>query len=127
MFGHPVAGNRNHPPILAPGVPGPDGRTLILVNTEKPSGTRAAVERWSAAPLVFLTRLPRWVLLAVILALVAVGLVGSGWVGAAGLLVLLVLLSWFAYLSWPGLGMQGRILRIAALVLVAAFAVDHLL
>ncbi|MEW2352806.1 DUF6703 family protein [Spirillospora sp. NPDC029432] len=96
------------------------------MDTEESSGMRAAVERWSAAPLVYLTRLPRWVLLAAVFALLAVGLIGSGWVGAAGLLALLVPLGWFAYLSWPGLGTPERILRIAALALVAVFVVDHL-
>jgi hypothetical protein len=98
------------------------------VNTPQEStGVRAAVERWSATPLVFLSRLPRWTLLVAIFALLVVGMAGSGWLGAAGLLALLVLLGWFAYLNWPVLGVQGRLVRVAALALVAAFALDHMI
>jgi hypothetical protein len=89
------------------------------------SGARAAVERWSATPLVYLSRLPRWALLVAIFGLLVAGMAGSGWVGATGLLVLLVLLGWFAYLNWPALGFQGRLLRIVALAAIAAFALDH--
>lgn len=88
-------------------------------------GPRRAVERWSATPVVFLHRLPRWVLLALVFALLAVGMAGSGWVGAAGLLALLVFLGWFAYLNWPGLNVPGRLLRVGALALLAALALEH--
>jgi hypothetical protein len=88
---------------------------------------RATIERWSAAPVVFLHRLPRWVLLVTVFALLVVGMVGTGWVGAAGLLALLAVLAWFAYLNWPALDGQGRVLRVAAMVLLAAFAAGHVL
>lgn len=88
-------------------------------------GTRATVERWSAAPVVFLHRMPRWLLLGAVFALLAVGMVGEGWVGAAGLLVLAALLGWFGYLNWPRLDLPGRLLRVAALVLLVGFAVGH--
>jgi hypothetical protein len=77
--------------------------------------------------MVFLGRLPTWVLLVVIFGLLVVGMAGSGWVGASGLLVLLVLLGWFAYLNWPALDARGRLLRVAALVVLAAFTVSHLM
>ncbi|MFI0354727.1 DUF6703 family protein [Actinomadura sp. 9N407] len=102
------------------------GRTLGRVNRpDEPSGMRAAVERWSATPLVYLSRLPRWALLVAIFGLLVAGMAGSGWVGATGLLVLLVLLGWFAYLNWPALGVPGRLLRVVALAAIAAFALDH--
>ncbi|MFC5750071.1 DUF6703 family protein [Actinomadura rugatobispora] len=90
------------------------------------SGLRTAIEARSAAPLVLLSRTPRWVLLAVVFGLLVIGMAGSGWVGASGLLVLLVVLAWFAYLNWPSLDLPGRILRLAALVVLAVFAVGHL-
>ena len=76
--------------------------------------------------MVLLSRLPRWVLLAAVFALLAVGMAGTGWVGAGGLLALLVLLGWFAYLNWPALKTPGRLLRLAALVALAVVAVSHL-
>ncbi|WP_307828833.1 DUF6703 family protein [Actinomadura viridis] len=98
------------------------------VNTPREtSGTRAAVERWSAAPLAFLGGLPRWVLLVAVFGLLVIGMVGTGWVGAAGLLALLLVLAWFAYLNWPALETPGRILRVAAMVALAAFAAGHVL
>ncbi|GLZ11023.1 hypothetical protein Acsp04_12580 [Actinomadura sp. NBRC 104425] len=81
----------------------------------------------SATPVAFLHRLPRWVLLVAVFVLLAVGMVGTGWVGAAGLLVLLAVLAWFAYLNWPVLDGSGRALRIAAMVLLAAFAAGHVI
>ncbi|GAA2458607.1 hypothetical protein GCM10010191_93240 [Actinomadura vinacea] len=93
---------------------------------ERRPGLRAAVEASSAAPLVFLSRMPRWALLAVVFGLLVIGMAGSGWVGASGLLVLWVLLAWFAYLNWPELELSGRLLRLAALAVLAAFAVAHL-
>jgi hypothetical protein len=83
---------------------------------------RSTVERRSAAAVVFLHRLPRWTLLATVFALLAVGMAGTGWVGAAGLLTLAVLLGWFAYLSWPALPASGRLLRVLTLVTLVTFA-----
>lgn len=85
------------------------------------------MERHSAVPLVFLSRLPRWVLLVAIFVLLVIGMVGSGPVGAAGLAVLFLLLAWFAYLNWPTLDMGGRALRLVALAILAVFTVGHLL
>lgn len=77
--------------------------------------------------MVFLHRMPRWTLLLAVFALLAVGMVGSGWTAAAGLLALAALLAWFAYLNWPALENPGRILRIATLVLLVGFAVGRVL
>lgn len=92
---------------------------------ERATGLRAAVERRSAAPVVFLHRMPRWVLLAAVFALLVVGMAGSGWVAAAGLLVLAVALGWFAYLNWPSLDGSGRVLRLAALAVLVGFALGR--
>ncbi|TDE32322.1 DUF6703 family protein [Actinomadura sp. 6K520] len=91
------------------------------------TGLRATIERWSAAPVVFLHRIPRWTLLAAVFVLLAIGMIGSGWVAAAGLLVLAAVLAWFAYLNWPALDGSGRILRIVALVILVGFAVGRAL
>lgn len=76
--------------------------------------------------MLYLHGLPRFVLLAAVFALLVIGMAGSGWVGAAGLLVLLAALGWFAYLNWPSLDVPGRLLRGAALAVLAAFAAGHL-
>ncbi len=55
---------------------------------ERGGGLRAAVERRSATAVVFLHRLPRWVLLVAVFVLLVIGMAGTGWVAAAGLLVL---------------------------------------
>jgi energy-coupling factor transporter transmembrane protein EcfT len=92
---------------------------------ERGSGLRAAIERRSAAPVVFLHRLPRWVLLVAVFLLLVVGMAGTGWVAAAGLLVLAVALAWFAYLNWPELDGSGRVLRVVALAILVGFALGR--
>lgn len=86
---------------------------------------RAAVERWSAAPVVFLHRAPRWGLLAAVFALLVIGMAGTGWVAAAGPLVLAAVLAWFAYLNWPALDGSGRVLRVVALAVLVGFALGR--
>ncbi|TDD89811.1 DUF6703 family protein [Actinomadura rubrisoli] len=86
------------------------------------SGMRAAIERWSAAPVVLMHRMPRVLLLAVVFVLLVIGMVGTGWVAAAGLLVLAAALGWFAYLNWPALDVSGRVLRAVALTVLTGFA-----
>ncbi|MFI0409820.1 DUF6703 family protein [Actinomadura sp. 3N508] len=92
---------------------------------EQGSGLRAAVERWSAAPVVFLHRLPRWVLLVAVFVLLVIGMAGTGWVAAAAVLVLAVALAWFAFLNWPALDGSGRALRVVALVVLVGFALGR--
>jgi hypothetical protein len=92
---------------------------------ERGTGLRAAVERRSAAAVVFLHRMPRWTLLAAVFALLVVGMAGTGWVAAAGLLVLAAALGWFAYLNWPSLNGSGRVLRLAALAVLMGFALGR--
>ncbi|MFC6881155.1 MULTISPECIES: DUF6703 family protein [Actinomadura] len=101
-----------------PGTGGQDG-------TAEARGVRAAVERWSARPVLYLHGLPRGLLLAAVFVLLVVGMWGSGWVGAAGLLALFAGLGWFAYLNWPALEPGGRALRVAALAVLLAFAAGH--
>lgn len=89
------------------------------------SGRRAAVERWSAAPVAFLHRVPRWTLLVAVFVLLVIGMVGTGWVAAAGVLVLAAALAWFAFLNWPALDGSGKALRIVALALLVGFALGR--
>jgi energy-coupling factor transporter transmembrane protein EcfT len=89
------------------------------------TGFRAAVERRSAVAVVFLHRLPRWVLLAAVFVLLVIGMAGTGLVAAAAFAVLALFLGWFAYLGWPRLDRNGRLLRIAGIALLIAFGVSQ--
>lgn len=90
-------------------------------------GLRRMVERRSATPLVFLFRLPRWVLLVAVFALLAIGMIGTGWVSASALLVLAAFLGWFGYLNWPSLEASGRLLRIVGVGVLVVFAVGNVI
>ncbi|MBX6386565.1 MAG: hypothetical protein IRZ07_26915 [Microbispora sp.] len=87
------------------------------------TGVRAAVERKSAAPLVFLFQQPRWLVPLVMVALLITGLVLPDWRGGVAVLPVLAFVVWLAYLSWPSLRPVGRVLRVAVatfLILLAA-------
>ncbi|MEV7808801.1 DUF6703 family protein [Microbispora sp. NPDC088329] len=87
------------------------------------TGLRAAVERKSAAPLVFLFQQPRWLVPLVLVALLIAGLVVPDWRGGLAVLPVLAFIAWLAYMSWPSLRPVGRLLRVAVgtfLVLLAA-------
>jgi hypothetical protein len=72
----------------------------------------------------FLSRLPRWVPFAAVLALMLAGVVIPGWGWILLLLVLLFLL-WTLYLSWPALDGTGRLMRTTVIVLMAAITVTQ--
>lgn len=84
---------------------------------------RAKAERHTALPLIYLTRLPRWVPFLVVLVLAIVALFAPGIGGAAALFVLAVLFAWLAYVSWPALTASGRTLRLAAVGMIIAAGV----
>ena len=107
------------------GPPAPAGRPGPADRPGQPgaSESRQAVERFSARPLVFLTQLPRWVLLLIVLGLLISGFAVPGWIGAIALLVVGILLGWLAYLSWPSLNTSGRLGRIVALVCMVVIIV----
>jgi len=86
----------------------------------------AAASRISAALLLWLNGLPRW-LFGVVLIVVAVGgLVLNGWPGAVLLGMLATFLAWLAALSWPRADAGGRALRVLAIVLILGAAVAKL-
>jgi hypothetical protein len=81
------------------------------------------VERFSARPVVFLTQMPRWVLMVIVLGLLVSGFAVPGLIGATALLLVAIFLGWLAYLSWPSLNATGRSGRVVAVVCMLVIAV----
>ena len=104
---------------------GPGGRPAVADRPSTPGASerRRAVERFSARPLVFLTQLPRWALLLVVLGLLVSGFAVPGPIGAVLLVLVAILLGWLAYLSWPSLNTSGRAGRVVALVCMIVIVV----
>ncbi len=100
--------------------PLPSGETFF---TPGATGFRRLVERRSSAPLLFLHQLPGWIVPLAFVAVLVAGFAVKGWVGAAFLAALGAFLGWFSYLSWPSLGVPGRLLRVCAIAAVIALAV----
>jgi uncharacterized protein DUF6703 len=99
--------------------PLPKGETFF---TPDASAMRRAIERRSAALLVFLHQLPRWLLPLTLLAALIAGFTVHGWIGAAALALVALFLGWFSYLSWPTLTANARLLRVIAIAAVLALA-----
>jgi hypothetical protein len=83
---------------------------------------RRSLEQRSAVVLVYLGRLPRWVLPLAVAAFLVAGLAVRGPVGAAALCVVAAFVAWLGYLSWPRLAGTGRLGRVAAVLLLLALA-----
>ena len=96
------------------------------------TGVRAAIERASMPALAKLAKLPTWLPMVAVAALILVGafiggpLVDDGGVRIAGvvglslIVVALLGLLWLLYLSWPHLTSSLRLMRIAVLTLLLA-------
>jgi hypothetical protein len=100
--------------------PLPPGQTLF---TPDASPTRAAVERRSAAPLLYLHQLPRWVAPILLVVLLIGGFAIKGPVGGLALCGVAAVLGWLASMSWPRLTLAGRASRLLAVAAVAGLAV----
>ncbi|HKB31139.1 MAG TPA: DUF6703 family protein [Streptosporangiaceae bacterium] len=100
--------------------PLPEGETFF---TPGATGMRRRVEQRSAAPLVFLHGLPRWIVPLALLAVLIVGFTVPGWVGGVVLAAVAVFLGWFSYLSWPSLTVSARLLRAVTIAAVIAVAI----
>jgi hypothetical protein len=87
------------------------------------SAGRRAVERRSAALLVYLHQLPRWVPPVVLAVLLIAGLTVHGVLGGIALVAVALVLVWLAVVSWPSLSPAGRVVRVAVIALVIAAAV----
>jgi uncharacterized membrane protein len=83
-----------------------------------PSPARARLEHRSGPWLLRLTAIPRWLLLALVIALAVLGLLLPGWAGAIVLLVVAGLAGWLTALTWPALGPGARAARVLILLLI---------
>ncbi|GES01796.1 hypothetical protein Acor_38610 [Acrocarpospora corrugata] len=77
------------------------------------TGFRRTAEQRSAAVLVFLYQLPRWLVPVVLVALLLVGFAVADWRGGLAVLPVLGFVLWLAYMSWPSLRPGARVLRVA--------------
>ncbi|MGH3096139.1 MAG: DUF6703 family protein [Streptosporangiales bacterium] len=91
--------------------------------TPDASPLRETVERKSATALVLLHRMPRWVPMLVIFGLLTAGLALKGVLGGALIIVLVAILGWLAYISWPTLTRADRTFRSLALIGAVGLAV----
>ncbi|MDH2425019.1 DUF6703 family protein [Sphaerisporangium sp. TRM90804] len=122
---HPLARERrgDGTPPRRPGArPLPRGEHFV---TPGATGLRRAVERKSAAPLVFLYGLPRWILPVLLVVLLLVGFAVPDWRGGLAVLPVLGFVGWLAYMSWPSLGTWGRFMRVALAAFLVALAADR--
>lgn len=131
------AGRPTHPLARkpAPGRAGGQGRTDARSRRPLPAGEqfftpgatgfRRAVELKSAAPLVFLFQLPRWILPVVMVILLLAGLAVPDWRGGLAVLPVLAFVAWLAYLSWPSLRPGGKLMRVALATFVTLLALDR--
>ncbi|MEW9534513.1 DUF6703 family protein [Microbispora sp. NPDC049125] len=90
------------------------------------TGVRRSVEQRSAAPLVFLFQLPRWLVPLAMVVLLLGGLVLPDWRGAVVVAPVLVFVVWLAYLSWPSLRPSGRLLRVALVTFLVLLTATRL-
>ncbi|MFG2072217.1 DUF6703 family protein [Nonomuraea maritima] len=80
------------------------------------TGLRKAVERRSAVPMAFLfSQVPRWVAPALLVILLLVGFAVANPLGGVAVLPVIAFVGWLAYLSWPSLGLGGKLVRVAML------------
>jgi hypothetical protein len=90
------------------------------------TGLRRAVERRSAPLLVFLSAQPKLAIPVVSVLLLIGGLALPPAGGAICLALLLVLVGWLSYLSWPAVVGPARLVRVATVALVLFALVQRL-
>ena len=108
---------------------GPQGTGQSGAPASKPARSPAELtpfQRVSLPLLTRLTRLPKWLLVVVLSALMVLGMIQTGdlaWLGALILGLLAVFFLWLLLLSWPAIPASGRMLRGIVVVALAGAAV----
>jgi hypothetical protein len=100
--------------------PLPRGASLY---TPDAAPARAAAERRSAQPLLFLHQLPVWIAPVAAAVLLVAGLAVRGPGGAVALVGVAAALGWLAAISWPRLSAGGRLGRLLAVAVMLGLAV----
>ncbi|GAA3131897.1 hypothetical protein GCM10010466_23130 [Planomonospora alba] len=118
----PAPGRGPGPGRAAPRRPLPPGERFF---TPGATGVRQKVERLSAAPLVFLFQLPRWILPVLLVVLLLAGFAVPSFWGGLAVLPVVAFVGWLAYMSWPSLRAGGRILRVALLTFLLLLVADR--
>ena len=91
------------------------------------TGLRLSVERRSAPVLTYLSTQPKLLVPALTALLLVCGLALSPVYGVICLLLLLALVGWLSYLSWPVVVGPARAVRLAVLALIASALVRRFL
>ena len=86
---------------------------------------RARLEGVSRPLLVRLTRLPKQVVPLATVALFAVAVLAPPPVAVAALVVIGVFLLWLTFLAWPGVGVGGRLMRLALVGMVVVLGLTR--
>lgn len=89
-------------------------------------GLRGKVERATAPVLVWLSTLPRFVLPIASVALLITGLAAPAAVGVPAMLLVIVLIAWLTYVSWPAVQGVQRLLRLGVVGLLLAALLGRL-
>ena len=95
--------------------------------TPPAAGLRRTVELRSAPVLLWFASRPRFLLPGLVVVLLVAGLAAPLAYGLPLLGVLLLLLVWLSYLSWPALDAHPRRLRVAVVAMVVLAAVQRVL
>lgn len=88
-----------------------------------PARTPAPPPSRSAIALQWLSRLPKLLVPAVVLALTLTGLAGPPWLAVPCLLLVAAFLAWLGAMSWPVLEPFGRMMRVLTVTLLVGAAV----
>ena len=115
-----MADRDKHPGVRGPrGPQGPTGGSPQPRRTP-PADELTPLQKFSLPFLTRLTRLPKWVLVVGLSAILVLGMIQTGslaWLGALLLAILALFFLWLLVLSWPAIPASGRVLR--AIVVVA--------
>ncbi|MEO6204133.1 MAG: DUF6703 family protein [Mycobacteriales bacterium] len=90
------------------------------------TGLRRTVERRSGPVLVLLSQQPKLAVPVISIVLLIAGLALPRLLGAAFLLLLLLLVGWLSYLSWPVVVGPARVVRLLSVALIAVLLVTRL-
>lgn len=76
--------------------------------------------------LLYLSRLPRWVVAVTFAALFLFGALAPGTAGGAALLLVAVLLGWLAFVTWPRVTPPARLVRLLVIAAVLAWGISKI-